>query len=62
MKRNYMTREDKWQAEEDARVMASYQEIISDKQRLSRAVKAASKQANELQKRANALKKAVNKR
>lgn len=47
----------KWQAEDDARIMAVYQEIISDKSRMNRAVKEANRQANDLQKRANTMKK-----
>ena len=34
-----------WQAEDDARTMARYQEIISDKARLKRATTAARKEA-----------------
>lgn len=44
-----------WQAEDDARVMAQYQEIMGDKSRMSRAVKVAKKQAADLTKRANAM-------
>ena len=43
-----------WQAEDDARTMARYQEIISDKARLKRAT-AARKEAANLTKRANAM-------
>lgn len=50
--------EQKWQAESDARTMASYQEILQDKQRLQRAIKAAEAQAKDLTKRANAMKSA----
>jgi len=45
--------EQQWQAEDDARVMAHYQEIMSDKQRMNRAIKVAQKQAQDLTKRAN---------
>lgn len=45
----------KWQAQDDAYTMAKYQEILSDKARLSRAVKAAKQQAADLNKRANAM-------
>lgn len=48
--------EQQWQAEEDARIMARYQEIVNDSARKSRAVKEANKQAADLLKRANALK------
>ena len=50
-------REREWLAEEDARVMAQYQEIMSDKARRNRAVKAAEKKAKEFQRQANNLKK-----
>ena len=50
-------RELQWRAEEDARVMAQYQEIMSDKSRLGRAVKTAQKQAKDLQKRTDIMKK-----
>ena len=56
-----MTKEDRerelrWRAEEDARIMAQYQEILNDKSRMNRATKEAQRQANDLQKRANAMK------
>ena len=51
--------EQQWQAQDDAMVMAQYQEIISDKARMGRAVKEANKQAQDLTKRANALKSAA---
>ena len=44
-----------WQAEDDARTMAMYQEIISDKARLKRATTAARKEAANLTKRAKAM-------
>ena len=44
-----------WQAEDDARIMARYQEIISDKARLKRATTAARKETANLTKRANAM-------
>lgn len=44
-----------WQAEDDARTMARYQEIMSDKARLKRATIAARKEATNLTKRANAM-------
>ena len=49
----------KWQAEDDARVMATYQEILQDKARMNRAIKEANKQAQELNKRATAMKNAA---
>lgn len=51
-----------WQAEEDARTMARYQEILSDRSRMSRAVKEASRQASDLSKRADAMKSAASTR
>ena len=45
----------KWQAEEDASTMANYQEIISDKARMNRAIKVANERAKDLQKRASAM-------
>ena len=47
--------EQKWQAEEDARTMARYQEILDDRARMNRAVKVAKEQANDLNKRAAAM-------
>ena len=44
-----------WQAENDAHVMAQYQEILGDKARMSRAIKVAKKQAADLSKRASAM-------
>ena len=44
-----------WQAEDDARTMARYQEIMSVKARLKRATTAARKEAANLTKRANAM-------
>lgn len=49
-----------WQAEDDARVMAQYQEIMSDRFRMNRAIKEANKQASDLSKRATAMKNAAN--
>lgn len=47
--------EQKWQAESDARTMATYQEILGDKNRMQRAIKVAKQQASDLSKRANAM-------
>lgn len=52
---NKSKQEQQWQAEDDARTMANYQEIIGDKSRMQRAVKVARKQAADLSKRANAM-------
>lgn len=50
-----------WQAQDDAMTMARYQEIMSDKARLNRAVKAAKQQAADLNKRAAAMNAAAKK-
>lgn len=47
--------EQQWQAEDDARTMANYQEILSDKNRMNRAIRVAERQAKNLTKRANAM-------
>ena len=47
--------EQQWQAEDDARTMANYQEILGDKARMNRAIRVAEKQAKDLTKRANAM-------
>lgn len=57
MTRAEKQRELQWQAEDDARTMARYQEIMNDKNRMNRAVKVAKKQADDLQKRTNIMKK-----
>lgn len=44
-----------WQAEEDVRVFERYQDILNDKKRKARALKAAQNKASNLQKRAEAL-------
>ena len=49
-----------WQAESDAHVMATYQEILQDKSRLSRAIKEAKKQASNLNRRAAVMSTASN--
>lgn len=51
-----------WQAEDDARTMARYQEIMNDKQRANRAIKEAQKQARVLTDRANAMSRVANAR
>ena len=56
-----MSKQDlQWQAESDANTMMRYQEIMSDKARMSRAIKEAEKQAKDLNKRANAMQNAAN--
>lgn len=52
----------KWQAERDASVMATYQEIINDKARMNRAIKEANRQAQDLTRRASAMKNAASTR
>lgn len=47
--------EQRWQAESDASTMATYQEIISDKARMNRAIKVAKSKAQDLTKRATAM-------
>lgn len=44
-----------WQAEEDVRVIERYQDILNDKKRKARALKAAQNKVSDLQKRAEAL-------
>lgn len=51
--------EQQWQAESDARTLATYQEILADKNRMNRAVKEANRQAVNLTKRATLMKKAA---
>ena len=56
-----MSKQDlQWQAESDASTMARYQEIMSDKARMNRAIKEANKQAQDLTKRATAMRSAAN--
>lgn len=54
---NIIKSEKDWQAEDDARIMAQYEEIMTDSQRKSRAVKAAKSMASDLNKRASAMNK-----
>ena len=49
----------RWRAEEDARTLERYQEIMSDKPRLEAAMKQAKKTVDNLQERANALSKSL---
>lgn len=55
IKKTRNSEELRWQAESDAQTMATYQEIMGDKARMSRAIKVARSQAADLTKRANAL-------
>ena len=47
--------EARWRAEEDARTMARYEEIMSDSKRRNAAVKEAKRQATDLNKRASVM-------
>ena len=49
----------RWQAEDDCRTLEEYQQIISDKARLDRAMKAAKERVSDLQDRAKALGKSL---
>lgn len=44
-----------WQAESDAATLARYEEIVGDKPRMNRALKAAQRQASDLTKQASKL-------
>ena len=55
IKKSRNSEELRWQAESDAQTMATYQEIMGDKARMSRAIKVAKSQAANLTKRANAM-------
>jgi len=52
---NSKTMEQQWQAESDAMTMANYQEIISNKARMNRAIKVAQQKAKELSNRTSAM-------
>lgn len=58
-KRKLSEDELRWRAEEDARTLERYQEIIKDKTRLDRAMKAAKETIDNLQERAAALSKSI---
>lgn len=58
-KRKLSEDELRWRAEEDARTLERYQEIINDKARLDRAMKAAKETVDNLQERAAALSKSI---
>lgn len=49
----------RWRAEEDARTLERYQEIMNDKPRLERAMKQAQKTIDNLQQRADAMSKSL---
>lgn len=49
----------RWRAEEDARTLERYQEIMNDKPRLDRAMKQAQKTMDNLQQRVTAMSKSL---
>lgn len=49
----------RWRAEEDARTIERYQEIMNDKPRLERAMKQVQKTIDNLQQRADAMSKSL---
>lgn len=53
--------EKRWQAEEDARTLVRYQEIMNDSKRKKAAMSQARQEAKELDKRASAMKKVLSK-
>lgn len=57
---NKIKTEKEWMAEDDARVMAQYEEIMADSARRAKAVKAAKDMASDLNKRASAMSKVAN--
>lgn len=60
MEKRKMTEDElRWQSEEDARTLERYQEIINDKARLDRAMKATAKIVDNLEERAKALNKSL---
>ena len=56
MAKKISSMEKKWQAEDDARTMARYQEIMNDSKRRTAAMKQARTEAAALEKRAQAMK------
>lgn len=60
MEKRKMTEDElRWQTEEDARTLERYQEIVNDKARLDRAMKATAKIVDNLEERAKALNKSL---
>ena len=55
IKKGRSSEELRWQAESDADAMATYQEIMGDKARMSRAMKVAKARAADLTKRASVM-------
>lgn len=60
--KNMKKMEEKWRAEDDARIMAEYQQIVQDKSRMEKAIKVAEQQAKDLNKRAKAMSKIAKKK
>lgn len=60
--KNMKKMEEKWRAEDDARIMAEYQQILQDKNRMEKAIKVAQEQAKDLNKRAKAMSKIAKKK
>ena len=60
MEKRKMTEDElSWQSEEDARTLERSQEIVNDKARLDRAMKATAKIVDNLEERAKALNKSL---
>ena len=60
MEKRKMTEDElRWQSEEDAKTLERYQEIVNDKARLDRAMKATAKIVDNLEERAKALNKSL---
>lgn len=55
VRKSRSSEEQKWQAESDAQTMATYQEIMGDKARMSRAIKVAKSKAADFSKMASAM-------
>lgn len=58
MARKMTAEEKRWQTEDDARTLARYQELLSDKTRLNAAKKEAKNQAEQLTKQVSLLNRA----
>lgn len=56
MAKKFNSMEKQWQAEEDARTLSRYQEIMNDSRRKNAAMKQAKLEATRLEKQANAMK------
>jgi len=60
--KKFPTSEKEWQAESDARTLAEYQKIMGDKDRMSRALKIAKREAARYREQADAMDKVVGSR